>query len=204
MVSAENEGWMSIRVYRNKRRRRGRGGGDQKGSARKQRTKVGEFPLGRDKEEMRRQRGRDWKEKESRGRSRERWSRLPVVVSWRYSRTNWIYELARRTGRRRSLGQVQRTLPLVHGRSLPDRPVFYTGDNRKFHHYTTNSRKLRCRIRDCDIWYDTRCSLRSFVLSRWWTLDGLRVLVQENTLFCAEISFYFYLTRYVDFMAKKL
>lgn len=57
MVSAENEGWMSIRVYRDKRRRRGRGGGDQKGSARKQRTNVGEFPLGRDKEEMRRQRG---------------------------------------------------------------------------------------------------------------------------------------------------
>lgn len=66
MVSAENEGWMSIRVYRNKRRRRGRGGGDQKGSARKQRTKVGEFPLGRDKEEMRRQRG----ETERRRRSR--------------------------------------------------------------------------------------------------------------------------------------
>jgi len=64
MVSAENEGWMSIRVYRDKRRRRGRG--DQKGSARKQRTKVGEFPLGRDKEEMRRQRG----ETERRRRSR--------------------------------------------------------------------------------------------------------------------------------------
>lgn len=65
---------MSIRVYRNKRRRRGRGGGDQKGSARKQRTKVGEFPLGRDKVEMRGRRGEIERRRRSRAhrRSRER------------------------------------------------------------------------------------------------------------------------------------
>lgn len=197
---------MSIRVYRNKRRRRGRGGGDQKGSARKQRTKVGEFLLGRDKEKMRRRRGTRLKgeEKESRGREVEKDDRGCPVALWfssRYSRTNWIYELSRLVGPAdvgrvgRSLGQIQRTLPLACG-SLHGRPgIFYGGDNRKFHDYTTNSRKLRCRIRDRDIWYDTRCLLLlgSFVLSRWWTLERLSVLMQESTLFRAEAAFFVFI-----------
>lgn len=157
---------------------------------------------------------RDWKEKkESRAREVEKddrgcplWS--PEDIRGLIEFTSSLVgpaDVGRAYGR--SVFGPDSAYVAISMRSFPPRSSspFYGGDNRKFHDYTTNSRKLRCRIRDRDIWYDTRCSLllRSFVLSRWWTLDG-RVFSCRKTRYFAPRQFLFLFDTPRWFCGKKI
>lgn len=141
--------------------------------------------------------GRDWKEKESRGRSRERWSR--GCPSWSPEDIRGLIEFTSslvgptdvgRAGRSVLGHQIQRT-PLVRGRFPPSIArystpaiivsftiILQTAENFAAAYVTAI--------------FDTIPGVRFCPLlrTRWWTLDGLSILVQGNTLFLRRNSFF--------------